>query len=41
MAREEKKAKVEFDFGLGGLFKGIGSLFDLASEKTAQSGGGN
>ena len=32
MAKEEKKAKVEFDFGLGGLFKGIGGLFALVSK---------
>lgn len=33
---EEKKAKVEFDFGLGGLFKGIGSLVDLVSKMTEE-----
>ncbi len=36
MAKEEKKAKVEFDFGLGGLFKGVGSLFDLVSKMTEE-----
>jgi len=36
MAKEEKKAKVEFDFGLGGLFKGIGGLFDLVSKMTEE-----
>jgi len=36
MAKEEKKAKVEFDFGLGGLFKGIGGLFDLVSRMTEE-----
>ncbi len=36
MAKEEKKAKVEFDFGLGGLFKGIGSLFDIVSKMTEE-----
>jgi len=30
--KEEKKAKVQFDFGLGGLFKGMGNIFDLVSK---------
>jgi len=36
MAKEEKKAKAQFDFGLGGLFTGIGSLFDLVSKMTEE-----
>ena len=34
MAEKEKKEKKEtiIDFGLGGLFKGIGNFFDLLSE---------
>jgi len=36
MAKDEKKAKVQFDFGLGGLFKGIGSLFDVVSKMTEE-----
>ena len=34
--REEKEAKVAFDFGLGGLFKGIGGLFDIVSKMTEE-----
>jgi len=36
MAKEEKKGKAQFDFGLGGLFKGIGSLFDAVSDITGE-----
>ncbi len=36
MAKEEKKTKVEFDFGLGGLFKGMGGLFALVSRMTEE-----
>jgi len=36
MAKEEKKAKVEFDFGFGGLFEGMGKLFDLVSKMTEE-----
>ena len=36
MAKDEKKAKVESDFGLGGLFKGIGGLFDLVSKMSEE-----
>ncbi len=36
MAKEEKEAKAQFDFGLGGLFKGIGGLFDIVSKMTEE-----
>ena len=36
MAKEERKSRREFDFGLGGLFKGIGNLFDLVSRMTEE-----
>ena len=38
MAEEEKKRKseVEFDIGFGGLFKGLGSLFDLVSKMSEE-----
>jgi len=36
MAKEERGSKREFDFGLGGLFKGIGNLFDLVSKMTEE-----
>jgi len=39
MAEEKKKAKVEFDFGLGGLFEGMGKLFDLVSKMTEEGRG--
>jgi len=32
MEKREKKGEISFDLGLGGIFKGIGSLIDLASE---------
>ncbi|MDI6889656.1 MAG: Hsp20/alpha crystallin family protein [Thermodesulfovibrionales bacterium] len=32
MTEKRKKEGVEIDFGLGGLFKGISSLFDLVSK---------
>ena len=32
MKPKDKKKRIDFDLGLGGLFKGIGSLIDLASE---------
>ncbi|MCG2725122.1 MAG: Hsp20/alpha crystallin family protein [Elusimicrobia bacterium] len=40
MAKEKKKKEEEigFDFGIGGLFKGIGQLIDLAS-KLEDAGG--
>jgi HSP20 family protein len=36
MAEGKKKAKVEFDFGLGGLFEGMGKLFELVSKMTEE-----
>ena len=36
MAKEEKEPKVQIDFGLGGLFKGIGGLFDMVSKMTEE-----
>jgi len=36
MAKEEKKTEAQFDFGLGGLFKGIGNLFDSVSKMTEE-----
>ncbi len=36
MAKEEKEPKVQIDFGLGGLFKGIGNLFDVVSKMTEE-----
>ena len=35
--RSEDKAPVSFDLGLGGLFKGLGSLLELASELAEQA----
>lgn len=32
MKQKDKKARVDFDLGLGGIFKGIASLIDMASE---------
>ncbi len=32
MAKEKKEVKVELDLGLGGLFKGIGSLMDTIAK---------
>ncbi len=39
MAKKEKEPKAEFDFGLGGLFKGMGNLLDVVS-KMAEEGKG-
>lgn len=39
MTEKKKKAKVEFDFGLGGLFEGMGKLFDLVSKITEEGKG--
>ena len=36
MAKEDKEPKVKIDFGLGGLFKGIGGLFDVVSKMTEE-----
>ena len=36
MAKEEKEAKVQFDIGLGGLFKGFGNLFDIVSKMSEE-----
>ena len=36
MAKEERKSRGEFGFGLGGLFKGIRNLFDLVSRMTEE-----
>ena len=36
MAKEEKEPKVQVDFGLGGLFKGFGNLFDIVSKMTEE-----
>lgn len=30
--QKDKKSRVDFDLGLGGIFKGLGSLIDMASE---------
>ncbi len=40
MAKEKKKKEEEigFDFGIGGLFKGIEKLVDLAADLSRQSG---
>ncbi len=39
MSKSEKKANINFDIGLGGIFKGLGSLIDLASELSEKSQG--
>ena len=36
MAKEDKEPKVKIDFGLGGVFKGIGGLFDLVPKMTEE-----
>lgn len=36
MAKEDKRAKAEFGLGLGGLFKGMGDLFELISKMTEE-----
>lgn len=37
MDKREAKGNIGFDLGLGGIFKGIGSLIDLASELAEKS----
>jgi len=37
MDKREAKGNISFDLGLGGIFKGIGSLIDLASELAEKS----
>lgn len=36
MAKEDRKAKAESSFGLGGLFKGMGDLFEVISKMTEE-----
>jgi len=36
MTEREGKSRGEFDFGVGGMFKGIGKLFELVSEMTEE-----